>query len=300
MGFQDALYARGISYASTAAVDFADRSMEALSYYALLASAELARERGRYPSYAGSKWERGLLPLDTIDLLERERAAPVAMDRTATLPWERVREAIHAYGLRHSNLLAIAPTATISTIVGASPSIEPTYTNLYAKSNLSGEFTQVNAALVRDLKARGLWDAAMRDALKYYDGSVQEIDRVPGDLKERYRTAFELDPAWLIACASRRQKWIDQGQSLNLYLAGATGKALHDTYTAAWEAGLKTTYYLRTRAATQVEKSTLDINRWGIQPRWMKSESASATVPASRATDRAPACATDGACDACQ
>jgi len=309
MGFQDALYARGVSYASPEAVDVADRSMEVISYYALLASAELARERGRYPSYAGSKWERGLLPLDTIDLLERERGLPVEMDRAATLPWERVRAAIRAHGLRNSNVLAIAPTATISTIVGVSPSIEPTYTNLYAKSNLSGEFTQVNAALVRDLKARGLWDAEMRDALKYYDGSLQEIDQAPDDLKERYRTAFEIAPAWLIACASRRQKWIDQGQSLNLYLAGPTGKALHDAYTAAWAAGLKTTYYLRTRAATQVEKSTLDINRWGIQPRWMKSASASASVQAPRAMslaadtadqDRAPACSTDGECDACQ
>jgi len=222
------------------------------------------------------------------------------MDRAATLPWERVRAAIRAYGLRHSNVLAIAPTATISTIVGVSPSIEPTYTNLYAKSNLSGEFTQVNASLVRDLRARGLWDVAMRDALKYYDGSLQEIDRVPDDLKERYRTAFEIAPTWLIASASRRQKWIDQGQSLNLYLAGPTGKTLHETYTAAWAAGLKTTYYLRTRAATQVEKSTLDINRWGIQPRWMKSESASASVRAPRDTDVAPACSTDGECDACQ
>ncbi len=302
MGFQDALHLQGASYASAEAEEFADRGMEAVSYYALLASSELARERGRYPSYAGSKWDRGLLPIDTIDLLEKERGMALAMDRTTTLPWERVREAIRVHGLRNSNLMAIAPTATISTIVGVSPSIEPTYMNLYAKSNLSGEFTQVNAALVRDLKTRGLWDAEMRDALKYYDGSVQEIDRVPTDLQDRYRTAFEIAPAWLIACASRRQKWIDQGQSLNLYLASATGKTLDETYRAAWTAGLKTTYYLRTRAATQVEKSTLDINRWGVQPRWMKNRSASAGVQIDRAPAAvdAPACTTDGECEACQ
>jgi len=302
MGFQDALHLQGVSYTSAEAEEFADRGMEAVSYYALLASSELARERGRYPSYTGSKWDRGLLPIDTIDLLEKERGVTLAMDRATTLPWDRVREAVRVHGLRNSNLMAIAPTATISTIVGVSPSIKPTYTNLYAKSNLSGEFTQVNAALVRDLKTRDLWDVEMRDALKYYDGSVQEIDRVPADLQERYRTAFEIAPAWLIACASRRQKWIDQGQSLNLYLAGATGKALDETYRAAWTAGLKTTYYLRTRAATQVEKSTLDINRWGVQPRWMKNRSASAGVQIERAPAAvdAPACTTDGECEACQ
>jgi len=312
MGFQDALHALGLSYASPEAVAFADTSMEAISYYALLASADLARERGRYPSYAGSKWERGLLPLDTIGLLERERGSAVRMDRAATLPWERVRAAIRERGLRHSNVLAIAPTATISTIVGVSPSIEPTYTNLYVKSNLSGEFTQLNDALVRDLKAHGLWDDELRAALKYYDGSLREIDRVPDALKARYRTAFEVEPSWLIACASRRQKWIDQGQSLNLYLDGPTGKTLHETYLRAWEAGLKTTYYLRTRAATQVEKSTLDINRWGIQPRWMKNASPSGDIAVRRETvgtpeavepletDVAPACALDDDCEACQ
>jgi len=304
MGFQDALYLQGLSYASQEAISLADRSMEAISYYALLASADLARERGCYPSYVGSKWARGLLPLDTIALLDQERGTTVEMDRTATLPWEHVRAAIRTHGLRNSNVLAIAPTATISTIVGVSQSIEPTYTNLYAKSNLSGEFTQVNDALVRDLKAQGLWDAEMRDALKYYDGSLQEIERIPDDLKERYRTAFEIAPAWLIACASRRQKWIDMGQSLNLYLASPTGKILHETYLHAWRSGLKTTYYLRARAATQVEKSTLDINRWGIQPRWMKSQSASATVQVQHATASdaamALACAIDGPCEACQ
>ncbi len=301
MGFQDALYALGLSYASQEAVEFADRGMEAIAFYALLASADLAHERGAYASFAGSKWDRGLLPLDTIALLEAERGEPVAMDRTATMDWDRVRAAIREHGLRNSNLLAIAPTATIATIVGVSPSIEPAYANLYVKSNLSGGFTQVSAPLVEDLKRHGLWDDDLRAALKYYDGSLQEITRVPEALKERYRTAFEIAPTWLIACAACRQKWIDMGQSLNLYLAEASGRVLHEIYMAAWQAGLKTTYYLRTRAATQVEKSTLDINRFGIQPRWMQHQSASAALQVAR--DAAPtpaACPVDGACEACQ
>ncbi len=306
MGFQDALYALGYSYAGDQAVVFSDRSMEAIAFHALQASADLARERGRYPSYAGSKWERGLLPLDTIALLETERGMAVNMDRGSTLPWDEVRQAIAAHGLRNSQVLAIAPTATISTIVGVSPSIEPAYTNLYVKSNLSGEFTQVNVALVRDLKAEGLWDAEMREALKYYDGSVRDIDRVPNHLKDRYCTAFEIAPSWLIACASRRQKWIDMGQSLNLYLDCPTGRDLHETYLRAWESGLKTTYYLRTRAATQVEKSTLDINRWGIQPRWMRSASPSSSVEVERTPNpdseetAAATCSLEEDCEACQ
>jgi ribonucleoside-diphosphate reductase alpha chain len=197
--------------------------------------------------------------------------------------------------------MAIAPTATISNIAGASQSIEPTYQNLYVKSNLSGDFVQVNTWLVADLKRLGLWDAAMRDDLKYYDGSLQPIERVPADLKERYRTAFEIDPAWLIAAAARRQKWIDQGQSLNLYLAEPSGRRLHEMYLAAWRSGLKTTYYLRTLAATQVEKSTLDVNRRAIQPRWMKSVSPSSTVAVERdQPSPGPACATDRDCEACQ
>jgi len=306
MGFQDALYARGERFAGDQAVSFSDRSMEEIAFHALLASADLARERGRYPSYAGSKWDRGLLPLDTLALLEAERDRAVNVDRGATLPWDEVRQAIAAHGLRNSQLLAIAPTATISNLIGVSPSIEPTYTNLYAKSNLSGEFTQVNAALVRDLKGEGLWDADMREALKYYDGSVREIDRVPDRLKERYRTAFEIEPAWLIACAARRQKWIDMSQSLNLYLDHPTGRDLHETYLRAWDSGLKTTYYLRTRAATQVEKSTLDVNRWGIQPSWMRSASPSSGIqiertPRPEVTETTGAiCSLDGDCEACQ
>jgi ribonucleoside-diphosphate reductase alpha chain len=304
MGFQDALYRLGISYTSQEAVEFADRSTEAISYFAILASTELAAERGTYPSYPGSKWDRGLLPLDTIGLLEEERGMPIEMDRSVTMDWDRVRAAIRRQGMRNSNVLAIAPTATISTVAGTSPSIEPTYSNLYAKSNLSGDFIQLNDHLVGELKRRGLWDGEMRDGLKYYDGSLQEIERVPDDLKRLYLTAFEIAPEWLIECASRRQKWIDMGQSLNLYLAQPSGKRLAEMYFLAWWKGLKTTYYLRTLGATQVEKSTLDINRYGIQPRWMKGRSASSMIEVDReetiSPTEYPACRLDGDCEACQ
>ncbi len=289
MAFQDALYQLGVPYASQAAVEFADRSMEMVSYYAILASTELAAERGSYPSYAGSKWDRGLLPLDTLDTLERERGGHLIVDRSTRMDWQRVRDAVRTHGMRNSNTMAIAPTATISNIVGVSQSIEPTYKNLFAKANLSGDFTTVNTWLVEALKARGLWDDEMVDDLKYHDGSVLEISRVPEELKEIYRTAFEIEPHWLIACAGRRQKWLDMGQSLNLYfdinLADAsrpTGRILSDMYFFAWEAGLKTTYYLRTLAATQIEKSTLDINRYGLQPKWMKNKSASGDIQVAR------------------
>lgn len=303
MGFQEALYQLGISYASQAAVEFADRSMEAIAYHAILASTELARERGVYPTYTGSTWERGLLPIDTIDLLEAARGEPVLMDRSVSRDWQPVREAVRAHGMRNSNVMAIAPTATISTIVGASQSIEPTYANLYVKSNLSGDFTQVNAYLVADLKRAGLWDAEMLAELKYYDGSVQAIARVPDALKERYRTAFEIEPEWLISAASRRQKWIDMGQSLNLYLAAPSGKRLDEIYRLAWRVGLKTTYYLRTTAATRVEPSTLDINRFGIQPRWMKNRSASSDIQIARPREGSGCSlngSRDGECEACQ
>ena len=279
MGFQDALYKLGISYASDAAVEFSDRSMELISYHAILASADLARERGAYQTFKGSKWDRGLLPIDTIELLAAERGAEfVDVDRSQTLDWNHVRRTIAAHGMRNSNCMAIAPTATISNISGVSQSIEPAYKHLFAKSNLSGEFATINAALVEDLKKLDLWDEEMVSDLKYFDGTIQEIDRIPAELKEVYRTAFEIDPRWLIECASRRQKWIDMGQSLNLYLAGPSGKKLSDMYHFAWTKGLKTTYYLRTLAATQIEKSTLDVNRRGNQPRWMKNKSASAGV----------------------
>lgn len=302
MGFQDALCQLGISYASNAAVEFADRSMEALAYHAILSSAELARERGPYGSYGGSKWDRGLLPFDTLELLETERGEPLPVDRSHRLDWQPVRAAIAEYGMRNSNVLAIAPTATISTIVGVSQSIEPAYKHLYAKSNLSGEFTQVNETLVAELKALNLWDAQMLDELKYYDGSLQNIGRIPLGIRQRYLTAFEIEPSWLIECAARRQKWIDQGQSLNLYLAEPSGRKMHDMYLLAWQKGLKTTYYLRTLAATQVEKSTLDVNRFGVQPKWMKNRSASSDIPIVREeSPAAPACRLDDpTCEACQ
>ena len=296
MGFQDMLHVLGVSYASDEAVMLADRSMELISFYAIAASAELARERGPYSTYPGSKWDRGLLPIDTLGLLERERGMNVEVDRESTLDWTPVRQAVAAHGVRNSNLLAIAPTATISNIIGVGQSVEPSYKNLYVKSNLSGEFTQVNRYLVEDLRRIGLWDADMLDALKYFDGALGQIERIPDEVKRRYLTAFEVGPDWTIECAARRQKWIDMGQSLNLYLAEPSGKRLHEMYLLAWRKGLKTTYYLRTLAATQIEKSTLDINRWGLQPRWMKSKSASADIR----VDRGAACSTDGECEACQ
>lgn len=304
MGFQDALCSLGISYASDAAVEFADRSMEAISYSAILASTSLARERGAYPTYQGSKWHRGLLPLDTLQVLEDERGEVVPVDRGSTLDWQVVRDAVAEHGMRNSNVLAIAPTATISTIIGVSQSIEPAYKHLYAKSNLSGEFTQVSESLVAELKQLGLWDAGLLDELKYHDGSLQNIGRIPLEVRQRYLTAFEVEPKWLIECAARRQKWIDQGQSLNLYLSEPSGRKMHDMYMLAWQRGLKTTYYLRTLAATQVEKSTLDVNRFGVQPKWMKNRSASSEVEILREAEAeltVPVCRLDDpTCESCQ
>ncbi|QGJ68793.1 Ribonucleoside-diphosphate reductase subunit alpha [Planctomycetales bacterium 10988] len=306
MGFQDALHALRISYASEAGVQFADESQEAIAYYAILASTELAQERGAYASFPGSKWDRGLLPLDTLEILEKERGLPVTLDRSSTLDWSRVRTAIADHGMRNSNVLAIAPTATISTIIGVSQSIEPSYKHLYVKSNLSGEFTQVNTVLVEELKLRGLWNKDLLEELKYYDGSLQAIGCIPQEIRERYLTAFEIDPKWLIECAARRQKWIDQGQSLNFYLAEPSGRKLDSMYQLAWEKGLKTTYYLRTLAATQVEKSTMDVNRFGIQPRWMKNRSESSKLAVNReeTSDQAveaTACSLDEPdCEVCQ
>ncbi len=302
MGFQDALYKMRISYASPAAVAFADRSMEMISYYAILASTELARERGPYETFKGSKWDQGLLPIDTLDLLARERGGHFFVDRSTTMNWCTVRKAIREHGMRNSNTMAIAPTATISNITGAVQSIEPTYKHLYAKSNLSGEFAVLNTFLYEDLKALGLWDPEMLEDLKHFDGVLTEIPRIPRELKDLYLTSFEIDPKWLIECASRRQKWVDMGQSLNLYLAAPSGRKLHDMYMLAWEKGLKTTYYLRTLAATQIEKSTLDVNRRGIQPRWMKSKSASSNVVLARPSPTPPkACSLDDpTCESCQ
>jgi len=256
MGFQNALHAMRIPYASTEAVEFADRTMEAVCYNAYWASTVLAEERGAYSSFKDSLWDQGILPLDTLDLLTNERDGNVEVDRGITLDWDALRNRIRQVGMRNSNCIAIAPTATISNIVGVSASIEPEYQNLYVKSNLSGEFTIVNEQLVNDLKARDLWDDVMISDLKYYDGSLAPIERVPADLKALYATAFDVDPTWLIEAAARRQKWIDQAQSLNLYLAVPSGKKLNELYMLAWQRGLKTTYYLRSMGATSAEKST--------------------------------------------
>ncbi|UDG82201.1 ribonucleoside-diphosphate reductase subunit alpha [Candidatus Vallotia cooleyia] len=257
MGFQDCLHLRRTPYASQQAVEFADRSMEAVCYYAYWASIDLASERGQYPSYRGSLWDQGILPQDTLTLLAGSRGGYVEVDSSESMDWNALRERIATYGMRNSNCVAIAPTATISNIIGVSACIEPTFQNLYVKSNLSGEFTVVNEYLVHDLKALGLWDEVMVADLKYFDGSLARIDRIPADLREIYATAFEVDPQWLVEAASRRQKWIDQAQSLNIYMAGASGKKLDAIYKLAWLRGLKTTYYLRTIAATHVEKSTV-------------------------------------------
>jgi ribonucleoside-diphosphate reductase alpha chain len=256
MGFQDALYKMRLPYASKAAVEFADRSMEAVSYFTIQASADLAVERGRYSSYEGSLWSKGLLPFDSLLAMQKQRGDYLQVDDSSTLDWEKLRDKVRSQGMRNSNTMAIAPTATISNICGISQSIEPTYQNLFVKSNLSGEFTVVNPYLVHDLKERGLWDEVMVNDLKYYDGSVQSIDRIPDDLKELYSTAFEIDPRWLIEAGSRRQKWIDQAQSLNLYMAEPSGRQMDNLYKLAWVRGLKTTYYLRSMGATHVEKVT--------------------------------------------
>ena len=261
MAFQDSLYSLRIPYASDAAVQFADESMEAICYYAYWASTELARERGKYSSYKGSLWDQGVLPLDTLDLLSQARGGFVEVDRSSTLDWDALRKKIAADGMRNSNCVAIAPTATISNIIGVDASIEPCFGNLSVKSNLSGEFTVINSYLVRDLKRLGLWDDVMVMDLKHFDGSLQPIDRVPQEVKQLYATAFEVETQWLVEAAARRQKWIDQAQSLNIYMAGASGKKLDETYKLAWLRGLKTTYYLRTMSATHAEKSTVSAGR---------------------------------------
>ena len=266
MGFQEALQAMRVPYASQEAVEFADRSMEAVCYNAYWASTELAEERGAYSSFRGSLWDRGILPLDTLKLLQEERGGYVEVDMSATLDWEALRSRIKSYGMRNSNCVAIAPTATISNIVGISASIEPTYQNRYVKSNLSGEFTVVNEYLVQDLKKLGLWDEVMVADLKYFDGSLAKVDRVPPELRSLYATAFEVDTRWMVECAARRQKWIDQAQSLNIYMAGASGKKLDETYKLAWLRGLKTTYYLRTMGATSAEKSTISTGQLNAVP----------------------------------
>ncbi len=298
MGFQDCLHVKRVPYASMDAVQFADRSMEAVCYYAYLASTELAEERGRYSSYRGSLWDRGILPQDSLKLLAEERGGYLEADTSETLDWSVVRARIAEFGMRNSNCVAIAPTATISNIIGVSACIEPTYQNLYVKSNLSGEFTEINEYLVRDLKARGLWDEVMISDLKYFDGSLAKIDRIPQDLRDIYATAFEVEPSWLVEAASRRQKWIDQAQSLNIYMAGASGKRLDETYKLAWVRGLKTTYYLRTIGATHTEKSTSKtgaLNAVAIDGGMSASAVAAASAAAASAPSAGYAMPTPGA-----
>src|SRR3990167_3958034 len=258
MGFQDALYTLRIPYASQAAVEFADSSMELISYYAIAASTDLAEERGPYSSFNGSLWSQGILPIDSIDTLRKHRGNYLEQNNKQTLDWDKLRKRVKAIGMRNSNVLAIAPTATISNICGVSQSIEPTYQNLFVKSNLSGEFTVINPHLVADLKQHHLWDEVMVNDLKYYNGSVAKINRIPEELKHLYATAFEVDPSWLVEAGSRRQKWIDQSQSLNLYMAQPSGKKIDQLYRLAWMCGLKTTYYLRSLGATNTEKATVD------------------------------------------
>ncbi|WP_339082066.1 ribonucleoside-diphosphate reductase subunit alpha [Pseudomonas sp. TMP9] len=308
MGFQDALYLQHIAYGSDAAVEFADKSMEAVSYYAIQASCDLADERGSYETFQGSLWSKGILPLDSQQILIEQRGQKyIDVDLTESLDWAPVRARVQK-GIRNSNIMAIAPTATIANITGVSQSIEPTYQNLYVKSNLSGEFTVINPYLVRDLKARGLWDSVMINDLKYYDGSVQQIERIPQELKELYATAFEVDTKWIVDAASRRQKWIDQAQSLNLYIAGASGKKLDVTYRMAWYRGLKTTYYLRALAATSTEKSTIStgklnaVSNGGIDEGFSAAPAKAADVEMSAGPAPVPkACAIDEPdCEACQ
>lgn len=257
MGFQDALYIQNIPFASEACVEFSDSSMEMISYYAILASSELARERGAYQSFKGSKWDRGIFPVDTIALLEEERGMPIETNRTERLDWSIVRESVRQYGMRNSNTMAIAPTATIANISGVIPGNEPIYKNIYVKSNISGDFVIVNPYLVSDLKKYGLWNEEMLQAIKYNDGSVADIPSVPVELKVKYKETFEIDMRWLVKAGVSRGKWIDQSQSLNIFFNGTSGQELSELYMYAWEAGLKTTYYLRSLAATQVEKSTV-------------------------------------------
>jgi ribonucleoside-diphosphate reductase alpha chain len=298
MGYQDCLHMMRVPFASDKAVQFADVSMEAVCYYAYLASTELAEERGRYQSYEGSLWDRGILPQDSVKLLAEERGGYLEQDQSETMDWSLVRSRIKQFGMRNSNCVAIAPTATISNIIGVSACIEPTFQNLYVKSNLSGEFTEINGYLVRDLKARGLWDEVMINDLKYFDGSLSRIDRVPQDLRDIYATAFEVEPKWLVEAASRRQKWIDQAQSLNIYMAGASGKKLDETYKLAWLRGLKTTYYLRTIAATHMEKSTTRTGALNaVAVDGGMSASATASAAAAAAPVAAPAAAADDIVD---
>ncbi|HEV2008490.1 MAG TPA: ribonucleoside-diphosphate reductase subunit alpha, partial [Burkholderiales bacterium] len=295
MGFQDCLHMLRIPYGSQAAVDFSDVSMEAIAYTAYSASADLAEDRGPYSTFKGSLWDKGIFPHESLKLLAEERGGYLEADLSTTLDWEALRARIKQVGMRNSNCIAIAPTATIANITGLSQCIEPTYQNLYVKSNLSGEFTVTNEYLVEDLKRLNLWDEVMIADLKYFDGTLAKIDRIPSEVRNLYATAFEVDATWLVECAARRQKWIDQSQSLNIYMAGASGKKLDETYKLAWLRGLKTTYYLRTLGATHAEKSTVTSGALNAVP-------SDGGVLAAGAGEGAPkACSIlDPECEACQ
>jgi ribonucleoside-diphosphate reductase alpha chain len=305
MGFQDALFLLDLPFDSAGAVDLADRTMELVSQHAILASSRLAKERGAYESYRGSKWDRGIFPLDTLDLLERERGLPIDVPRTSRLDWAPVREHVRQHGMRNSNTMAIAPTATIANIAGCFPCIEPIYKNIYVKANISGEFTIVNEYLVRDLKSLGLWTEETLDQLKYFDGNLQMIAGIPEPLKEKYREAFEIDPVGALQLTAARGKWIDQSQSHNVFMKGVSGRKLSDIYLTAWRLGLKTTYYLRTLAASQIEKSTLDAAKFGFtQTREYAAPAAAPGAiaePAPAAVAAGPLCTIDDPdCEACQ
>src|SRR5437899_2384672 len=301
MGFQDCLQLLRIPYASQQAVEFADRSMEAIAYFSYWASTELAEERGRYASYKGSLWDRGIMPQDTLNLLREERGGYVDIDMSESMDWKALRERIKRHGMRHSNCLAIAPTATIANIVGVSASIEPTFQNLFVKSNLSGEFTIVNEYLVVDLKKLGLWDEVMVADLKYFDGNLARIDRIPSDLRRLYATAFEVEPVWVVEAGARRQKWIDQSQSLNIYIGQASGRKLDESYKLAWQRGLKTTYYLRSMGATHAEKSTVRAGKLNAVPAGEGLPAAGATAPRASGEPEIKFCKIDDPdCESCQ
>jgi ribonucleoside-diphosphate reductase alpha chain len=306
MGFQDTLFQKRVPFDAPEALELADRIQETISWSAILASSELARERGAYPSYQGSKWDRGIFPFDTLDLLERERGLTVEVARTSRLDWTPVRRHVAEHGMRNSNTMAVAPTATISNIAGCLPCIEPIYKNIYVKANISGEFTVVNEYLVEDLKRAGLWNREMLDKIKYFDGNISLIPEIPAELKALYKEAFEIDPLAALAVTAARGKWIDQSQSHNVFMKGASGRKLSEIYLAAWRMGLKTTYYLRTLAASQIEKSTLDATKYGFTQKREYGIPAAAVAAAPGATegdgDAAPQLCRldDPECEACQ
>lgn len=305
MGLQDALYKLDLAFDADEAVSFSDRIQEAVAYYAIQASSELAKERGAYESYKGSKWDRGIFPQDTIDLLEKERGQSIDCPRDETLDWNKVREHVKAHGMRNSNTMAIAPTATISNIAGSFPCIEPIYKNMYVKSNLSGEFTVVNAYLIEDLKKLNMWDSDMSEEIKYYDGSIQKIERIPEKLRNKYKEVFEIDPLCLVQHAAARGRWIDQSQSLNIFVRGVSGKQLNDIYFRIWKTGLKTSYYLRSLGISQVEKSTVNASKYGFTHRRefdSSKEKPEAVAPEKSTQEDAVMCSilNGPECDACQ